>query len=630
MSNFIIMKPLILILLALSLYTCTVSAQALNEQNTYLDASQLSAIFVKNGNNNPNANFLDAACFTILAKYGITQANINDNPFFAGTTVNLQQPLQQPQQQQAGGLTGQSDTPNPALSGNWQGIAINALATFMADRAKDEALHMAINDLFSKITGDDKVVINSLFPATYAEIEKLYDNGNGNYYSADLLYLRQLIQNDLDNLPQNVAKNPESIFPGLNAKPQLEDVITLVNTVLISAKTGRALPDIIHQLAQQNYKTPIFNQAMPVAGLVSAAMRSGDGSDEQWISPSTVSPLQLHLQDGKVRFFYGLLYQQLTDGRALVTIHTVATDLIAMKADLDKTATTMSSVVAFVNQANNAYDMAKNENFQFKTSDDAFQFVKSSSAALQQFFNSQAITTFFNIDPVVSTGIDQFLDITGLFLDKQYDRAIPVLIVDLGDYLPGGAGQKYTRQIAFISQLVSVQNEKDFESLLNSYALPIGSSSIKRNSSVNVSINGYVGFTGGFETAYGTKANQTKGNMGLTAPIGISVTLGGGFTTFVSVIDLGSIVNARLNNDTSNYSGLKLEQFFSPGLGLYYNFKHLPLTLGAHYSYIPDLRTITYSSGNAMVTDTHASVSRINLSVLIDIPLFTLFNKTPK
>jgi len=608
--------------------TTTATAQSLNVQNTYQDAVQLATIYANAQTDNYNLPSLKIAYWAILAKYGVTAANVAANPLLNGHTINDLQVAQAQAGQQQNLFAAEPPTSATAISGSWQGIAINALATFMADRFKEEAMHMAIDELFKKMTTQDQAILTALFPATFAEITKLYNNGNGNYYTADLLYLRQLVQNDLDNLPADLAKNPETIFPGLSTHHQLEDILVIVTTALSSAQHGQALPDIIHLLAQQTYKAPETGQVLQIADLISSAMRNPAKSADLWVSPASLSPTLL-ASNYQVRCFYALLYAQLTDDNAKLVIKPLATNLITL-ADQQKITNVLASVVTFITQANNTYNLAKSNNFQFKTADDAFAFVKSAIQSLQQLFGSTGIATYYTIDPQLSKIIDQTLDITQLFLDKNYGRAVPVLLADLTSYLPAGTGQQYTRDIAFITQLVSVQNAQDFGNMLDAYALPIGSSSIKRNSTFNVSLNGYVGFTGGSETAYSGKVSQTKTNIGLTAPIGISATIGGGFTTFVSVIDLGSIVSARLNNDTTSFSGLKLEQFFAPGIGLYYNFHSLPLTIGAHYSYIPDLRTITYNQGSVKITDNQASVTRINISVLIDIPLITLFNRTAK
>ena len=114
-------------------------------------------------------------------------------------------------------------------------------------------------------------------------------------------------------------------------------------------------------------------------------------------------------------------------------------------------------------------------------------------------------------------------------------------------------------------------------------------------------------------------------------PIGISMTFARGhLTLFASVIDLGSVVNQRLNNDTTSYVNLRFEQFFAPGGALLYNFKNTPISLGAGVSYVPNLRTIKYSDGTATVSESGLSVLRMNASLLIDIPFFTIYNRPLK
>ena len=104
----------------------------------------------------------------------------------------------------------------------------------------------------------------------------------------------------------------------------------------------------------------------------------------------------------------------------------------------------------------------------------------------------------------------------------------------------------------------------------------------------------------------------------------------GYLTFFASIIDLGSVVNQRLNNDTTSYVDLRFEHFFTPGGSILFNFKNTPISLGVGVSYIPNLRTIKYSDGTADVGESGLSVIRINASLLIDIPFFTIYNRAQK
>src|SRR5690606_41003158 len=56
----------------------------------------------------------------------------------------------------------------------------------------------------------------------------------------------------------------------------------------------------------------------------------------------------------------------------------------------------------------------------------------------------------------------------------------------------------------------------------------------------------------------------SKTNIGLAAPIGVSINFNKNFTVFASIIDLGTLVNVRLNNDTTFFSNLKFEHFLAP------------------------------------------------------------------
>ena len=94
----------------------------------------------------------------------------------------------------------------------------------------------------------------------------------------------------------------------------------------------------------------------------------------------------------------------------------------------------------------------------------------------------------------------------------------------------------------------------------------------------------------------------------------------------MSIIDLGTIVNQRLGNDTTNYGGLKFESFLAPGLGMYYNIRNLPISFGMHYNRISNLRNIDFKDGIATTTETNVSVNRLNLSILVDIPFFNIYN----
>jgi len=230
------------------------------------------------------------------------------------------------------------------------------------------------------------------------------------------------------------------------------------------------------------------------------------------------------------------------------------------------------------------------------------------------------------IDPKYVAASKAMFDLAKLLEQKDYQGALTTLLIDLNKNPKISASDLH--KILFFIQLAQIKDEKGLSSLLNAYAAPIGSSSLKRKSKFNVSVNGYVGLCGGYEYVLNTPGGTNKFNSsyyGVSAPIGLSFTKYE-ITLFLSVVDLGSLINARIQNDSTNYSNLRLDQFFSPGVGLYYNLPHSPITLGFYGCMINNVRNITYNNASAIVTETNKNVARVNFSLLIDIPFLTLSN----
>lgn len=610
-------------LLVFAVYSNIVSGQSLNKQSTYLDAVELARIYVEDRNTTYHDNATYKKAFEqILEKYGISRDNIDSNPFLAGYVI---------EHETSAAITAVNkpyvapDTaPGIANGGDWQSLVINTLASFMAERFKDEAMHMAIDRLFSKISADDKVTVKLLFPKSFVEIEKLYNKGNGNYYTADLLYIRELVKSDLDQLPEKIGTNPTLIFTRLGNHKQFADILTISYLTLKFSKESRDLPSIITLLSEKKYQSADLKKALQLADMIAFGMRDVQGRGDLWINPGKLDPADIGNLNPMVRFFYGLIYQQMQDAASKLSLSTLSGYLNV--ADTRQLAQKIAEMISFVNKCNEAYSYLKGKDFTIKTTEDALLQVRSTLGIFKSVLINPSYGQIFHIDAKAMEVFENVIEVNELFMKKDYQRALPVLLSYWSPYLPDGLNAGYNRSVAFLSQFATVTTHEDMTNMFNSYALPIGSSSIKRFSSFNVSLNGYVGFNGGWETAYGTLGKQTKKNFGLTAPVGVSLTFGGAFTALVSVIDLGSIVNVRLKNDTTYYSDLKLEQFFAPGIGAFYNFKRLPLSIGIQYSYIPNLRSIKYEIDKTVVSESNRSVSRVNFSVLFDIPFLTLYH----
>lgn len=623
-----------------------------NKQPTYLDALRLEQIIEANNNadaigDHKESTNLNAEYYKILGKY-IDTAELDIHPFLKDYKIDITPKLSEEQirnktqaYNNAMNLSGASSDEKPAeeisqtssIPMNWEAAAINGIANFMAGRFKEELLHLGIDQMFKRISVRDSSLIGAVFPKTLAHIIDLRLNGDNAYYTADLLYLRELVQLDMQNLPTNLVDNLDKIFLKLEMKPNLKDGIVLTSGLVKYAEMGVPVDQLLTYVSDTSLyssDSSIVSQLVNITDLLSQAFKDKAGTGRTWINPLiTVPNVSGDKSKAITKIFYGLLYSQLIatkqfeDGFVKITKGMTPANA---KAKISKV---MQNVSLAVNQFEMIGNLLKENNYEIQNVSQAMTVINELVGAVQS--TSIALKSIdpklAKFDSVVGV-VREYISFTESLIEKNYRSAIPKLAAIFGAYADDNV--EMSRILGFVAGLGDVKDDEDMEALLQSYALPIGSASIKRSSYFNLSVNGYVGFTGGLERAFAveTKNNQDKGNIGLTAPIGIAMTFGrGNVTLFASIFDLGSIVNQRLDNDTTSYVDLRFEHFFSPGAYLFWNIKNTPLSLGAGVSYIPNLRTIKYEDGNTTIGESGLNVMRLNVTLVVDIPFFTLYNR---
>lgn len=200
----------------------------------------------------------------------------------------------------------------------------------------------------------------------------------------------------------------------------------------------------------------------------------------------------------------------------------------------------------------------------------------------------------------------------------------------------------------FMGNIIEADTEAEITAALNNVILPVGSSTIKKNTEGwlgNISIQSYLGayWVPFKKSPDSTFPNSWDDKFGVIAPIGVSWTpgfcswrRGGALSVFASLIDLGAIVDYKLEKENrvsddgsseevivKDYK-IELGQIFSPGGYLVYGFPlNLPLSLGLGGQYGPGLSKID-AGGNTVVTNPSW---RWNVFLAVDIPLFNLANR---
>ena len=192
----------------------------------------------------------------------------------------------------------------------------------------------------------------------------------------------------------------------------------------------------------------------------------------------------------------------------------------------------------------------------------------------------------------------------------------------------------------FMTDVLTAYNSEEVSEILDRYAAPVGSYSLKRKSKFSISLNAYPGLFVAFESPLGKKSysglSKNSFVSGITAPIGLSFNWGvkgknhnkkPSASIFVSAIDIGAVLSYRWANDSAEGlpNDVEWAQVLSPGVHLMYGIAGLPLTLSAGYQLSPKLRQVTIDNNKIE----NRNFQRFTMSIMTDITIFN-FYKTPK
>jgi len=179
----------------------------------------------------------------------------------------------------------------------------------------------------------------------------------------------------------------------------------------------------------------------------------------------------------------------------------------------------------------------------------------------------------------------------------------------------------------FMANVASAQNADDMRSALLGAALPPGSSRVKREESFNIGLNTYLGLGGGVEVLNnGDAMNKTAGTIGLSLPVGLSVSWkfkkehALSYSVLLSVLDLGAVAAFRLGDPNAEaLPDLKIENFVAPGAYFLFNIPRSPFSMGVGSQYGPRVRSITAANG----VQSQASAWRWGGFIGMDVPIFS-------
>ncbi len=181
----------------------------------------------------------------------------------------------------------------------------------------------------------------------------------------------------------------------------------------------------------------------------------------------------------------------------------------------------------------------------------------------------------------------------------------------------------------FVASIAEADSAEDIDRTLELFALPAGSSLVKKYQRFSVSINAYTGLSIGREEVNAAEIG-TATVLAVAAPIGLGFNWGlrraGSIGVFIPLLDVGALTAFRFDDElTEDLPELALENLFSPGALVTYGFgADLPITLSAGFQRGPNLRELTPL---AQLEFDEITAYRFLISLAVDIPIANLYSR---
>ena len=639
-------------------------------QYAYNDAVTLSKVDLRSSGNTAilkvkpeNAQIV----ISILKNYlpqGALEVNVNDsiafikianalnqNPFLK-ITGSVQDPI--------AFLSGLAKSSSSASSGIFSSIGgldvtniADGLAQFLIERGKEE-LNVAFFNQFREFL-NEREECEILFPNTTEFLNKI----DTYKYSAFLQSLRESFYSDLSNLiiHLNQLVNLPKYDILIRSHPGIKIVIgsAYILTQLSQAGGSIAPDSIIRQLAGLPWSGVNKNLGNSVNFLkiISESLREKDTLTYcSWVRLSELNQ-NLFFDSITLRIYFGLLYQQV-QSQNITFYGRSSNDSIRLDTFLKRNSGRIymlsSMAENFALLANDVSktieDYGEKKKTQSLENEDYYTYLNKAINIVDYGFKVANIVKPGTIDDKYITVARNANDLYKNIYTKNFQSAVMNVSVILDSLLSDTVAGKILPGILkygnFMAAVVAAESPEEVKNAIAATALPAGSSSIKKNSKFNVSLNAYIG--GYFGRTF-NNIDQIDGNnskVGVTAPVGIALNKGlgyykngqaiGALSLYFTIIDVGAIAGYRLNGDsTALDQKVTLNDIFTPGAYVVYGIglpwkwaSYVPLSIGYGWQYGSKLYQ-KQDDGKLTVSD--QSRWRSNWFIAIDIPLANFWTR---
>ncbi len=472
-------------------------------------------------------------------------------------------------------------------------------------------------------------------------------------------------ESDLTNLPDNLLTiinrtltNPIQASDNLNnlkvifttLYPIFIDLIHGVHPSLILSKYASLIqPDSNNQI-----KSPL-NKTIKLLNILSQGFLSGSGDDGYWINVKEYSKLETL----EVDILCNKLYENHKADLNAIGINKYCDFIKIVKPIIPVAIDFFNHLDKQVGNINN------NQSTTESNSGNKYSIKATNSKLITQFANYLNVFTgmieqitkqlILNTNkPEITSPTSTLLftvskDISNIALNLSSKDYTMMLYnsLDLLNVLDPKASSKlslYMKYVSLAAEISSVDSISQVKNILNGLIAPVTSYTVKRSNKLTIGLNSYVGVSSGYEFLDGSNQFSKSGSVQFapTAMIGLDISwksrdifkciqnnnpnpvrCSNGF--FLSIFDIGSVVNYRISNTTNTTSTvnqlpkINFTQLLSPGLFWIHGLNNTPLSYYLGIQYTPGLRSIT---DNGVTTQSNAI--RATLGFVVDIPFFTL------
>ena len=509
---------------------------------------------------------------------------------------------------------------------------VDGLAGFMIKRAKQELTLGFFTDLQKKI--EECHLCKNIFPRTEELMKRVVDElENVDYYLGSM---RESFIKDLEVLPTNLSgyldTSAHVSIPGkiiskdlLSAAQLLLDDSTAFGIVRYLSSNSACINDArLSNLGPLNkIKFGNIGAGYKILDLV---LKSFAISEREFVSGSELNRLR---ESGKtLDLFLGILYQTGKD----IKFGTGKTFGQALKEFKLRGYTKKDKLIrhstGFVNSAKAAVLSIKEFPEENRTYNDYYKVFAHSFDMLK---SGVEIANMFHTSGNEAVNVLLALENTNEMLfdlrQKRYTSSL-LNMIEILDVVVGKEfkGRKVVlRYGGFIAAIAEAKTPEQYSNAIENFALPVGSSRIKKKSKFSVMLSSYAGGAYSREVFY----NETTTGIDvarITGPIGISADIGIsdknqylGFT--VSLIDIGAVLSYKINGDADVLPELDLKNIVAPGFLVNWGMgKHFPHTLSLGAVLGPHLRGFGESGMGE-----YGKVWSFRVGYMLDMPLTSIY-----